>query len=74
MNPMLIKIYQMQLLLQCRFMVLAAQDVNRGLHNNDVTHVFYALQNLLNAGANISKALWGSKARRLPSANRCGTV
>jgi hypothetical protein len=59
MNLMLLRIFQEQVALQCRFMVRAAIDVNTGLGRRDPEQTFYALQNFLNAGANVSKALWG---------------
>jgi len=51
--------FQKQLLLQCKFALLAAYEMNASLVTGDVTRTFYALQNLLNAAANISKVLWG---------------
>jgi len=59
MNNRLLKIFTSQLKLQCKFMIRADIDVKLALQNNDVEGVFYGLQNLLNASANISKALWG---------------
>jgi hypothetical protein len=59
MDLMLLRIFQAQVALQCRFMMLAATEVNNGLQQHDVHYVFFALQNLLNAAANVSKALWG---------------
>ncbi len=56
---MLLRTFQQQVLTQCEFLLLAADDVNVSLNNHNTTRVFYALQNLLNAAANISKALWG---------------
>ena len=59
MDPMLLQTFQIQVELQCRFMVYAANDVSVGLKRRDSKFIFYALQNFLNAGANISKLLWG---------------
>jgi hypothetical protein len=61
---MLLRQFQTQVALQCKFLINAANEINVGLKNRNVEHVFYGIQNLLNAGANISKALWGSKGRR----------
>ena len=33
---------------------------NAALQQRDMDRLFYAIQNLLNAAANVSKALWGS--------------
>ncbi|HEX3181285.1 MAG TPA: hypothetical protein VHR44_08530 [Beijerinckiaceae bacterium] len=41
-------------------MILAAREVNAALQQRDMDRLFYAIQNLLNAAANVSKALWGS--------------
>lgn len=40
-------------------MLRAASDANVSINNRDIDGTFYGVQNLLNAGANISKALWG---------------
>jgi len=63
MDLMLLRTFQQQVLTQCEFLLLAADDVNVSLNNHNTTRVFYALQNLLNAAANISKALWGQGGR-----------
>ncbi len=44
-------------------MLRAAEDVNNGVRTTDTDLTFYGLQNLLNAAANISKALWGQTGR-----------
>lgn len=78
MDLMLLRVFQRQLELQCRFMILAAQDVNQGLKNKDVYYTFYAIQNLLSAGANISKTLWGTRgaksAERAPLRDSIGIM
>lgn len=61
MDKMLLEIFQRQVLLQCTFLLFAAEDVAKGLEEKNSKFTFYALQNMLNAGANISKALWGAK-------------
>lgn len=59
MDIMLLRCFQSQVELQCRFLLSATRTLNVALQKNDVDRTFYAIQNLLNAGANISKALWG---------------
>lgn len=59
METMLLRIFQRQIRLQCKFLLVAAHDLNCAVKNADVEHTFYALQNLLNSAANISKGLWG---------------
>jgi hypothetical protein len=61
MDIVLLRVFQGQVLLQCQFVLLAAEDLNQAMAKRNVRHVFYALQNLLNAAANVAKALWGSK-------------
>ena len=63
MDQRLIEIFQLQIALQCKFLLRACEDVNRSLANNDIDGVFYGLQNLLGAGANITKALWGQRMK-----------
>ena len=64
MEPLLLQVFQHQVLTQCEFMLLAAEDVQAALQAHDTTRVFYGLQNLLNAAANVSKALWGQRGKR----------
>lgn len=64
MDLMLLRTFQKQVALQCTFMLVAAKDVNDALEKQNVEGIFYALQNLLNASANISKALWGQGGKR----------
>jgi hypothetical protein len=63
MEVMLLRIFQGQVALQCKFLLQSAQDLNAALKKMDTERIFYALQNLLNAGANISKSLWGQGGR-----------
>jgi hypothetical protein len=63
MDIKLLRIFQRQVLLQCRFLLYAAGDVTNSLGGTDRYYTFYALQNMLNAGANISKSLWGGKGK-----------
>jgi hypothetical protein len=44
---------------QCQFAVLAAGDLNQALEAKDTTRIWFAIQNLLTAVANVSKLLWG---------------
>ena len=60
---MLLRTFQKQVLYQCEFLLLAATQVNTGLQEHNTIRVFSGLQNLLNAAANISKALWGQSGK-----------
>jgi hypothetical protein len=62
-DPRLLRAFQAQAALQCRFLLIAARDLNGALQQHDVTRAFYALQNLLTAGANLSKVFWGQAGK-----------
>lgn len=64
METMLLRQFQQQILLQSQFMLLAAEQINEGLKQGNITATFCALQSLLNSAANISKALWGQANSR----------
>lgn len=64
METRLLRVFQKQVLLQCDFLLAAASQVNAAVDQNDACACFFALQNFLNAGANIAKALWGSGGKR----------
>ena len=57
---MLLRIFQEQVKLQCQAVAVATIDLNRAMTTTDNTGLWIAIQNLLGAAANISKALWGS--------------
>src|SRR5260221_11535558 len=59
MDMHLLRTFQRQVAGQCQFMLRAAEDINNALKNGDTRVVFYSIQNLLNAAANVSKAFWG---------------
>jgi hypothetical protein len=63
MDLMLLRTFQTQVALQCKFILLSAADINKGMILQNPQSVFYALQNMLNAAANVSKALWGQGGR-----------
>ena len=63
MDLMLLRVFQNQVLLQCDFALIAAEDLNEALKQADVTRTFSAIQGMLTATANISKALWGQGGR-----------
>jgi hypothetical protein len=53
-------------------MILAAREVNAALQQRDMDRLFYAIQNLLNAAANVSKALGEAAGNSLLGGSRCG--
>lgn len=64
MQPMHLRIFQAQLLLQFEYVLWSAEGINAGLSRGDPRLVFYSVQNLLSAAANAAKALWGSGGRK----------
>lgn len=68
MERMLLHIFQTQVLIQCKYVQLAVDQLNKSMQHagetGDVVPVFSAIQNLLNAAANISKLCWGSQGKR----------
>lgn len=70
MDPRLLRLFQEQILLQCRYVLFARGEITQTM--NDLiaapnfeapTRVFYSIQNLLSAAANIAKAFWGPRKR-----------
>lgn len=64
MDLMLLRTFQRQVELQCQFLLTSANDINAGLQSQNVQQTFYGIQNLLNAAANVSKALYGSGGKK----------
>lgn len=60
---MLLRIYQQQVLLHCNYVFMARKQINDGLARRDPEAIFFGVQNLLNAAANIAKALWGERGK-----------
>ena len=59
MNTALLRLFQHHVVLQCEFVLTADKD----LHDPSGRNPWYAIQNLLTAAANISKALWGQQGK-----------
>ena len=70
MDSFLLEMFQRQVNLQCQFLLLAGRDLDRGLVEGDPLLVFYSIQNLLTAAANISKALWGTQPNKAAAKRR----
>jgi hypothetical protein len=61
MDSLLLEHFQHQTYLQCRFVLIAAKQLDEAMsQRGGVTDIFYSLQNLLTSAVNISKALWGT--------------
>lgn len=65
-----LRIFQRHVRDQCQFLIAAAQELNAGLEERNTTRILCAIQNLLNAGANVSKMLWGSKGKKADERKR----
>lgn len=62
MDLQLLHIFQTQLKLQCDFALMSAKELETSLNAEEKRSfitIFFHLQNLLNAAANIGKTLWG---------------
>lgn len=61
MEKMVLKIFQMEIERQCKFAIIAIEEVKTGLSNNNSDLVWYAIQNFLVAVGNISKIFWSTQ-------------
>ena len=64
MDVALLRVFQRQVYLQLQALLVAVHDFNSAMTTNDMNHAWIAIQNILTAAANVSKALWGSKGKR----------
>ena len=58
---MYLRIFQGELERQCKFALIAVDDMKRALQTHDMERIWYPVQNFLVAAGNISKILWPSK-------------
>jgi hypothetical protein len=58
------RLFQEQIVTQCKFAIRAETDIYSSLQTRDLIGIFYGIQNLLNAAANIEKALYGRETYR----------
>ena len=72
MDENFLKVFQLQVLLQCRFVVFAAEQADTALKQSNVTMAFFALQNLLNAAANIIQGIVGRKGTAIERTTSLG--
>jgi hypothetical protein len=63
MDLLLLRVFQRQVQLQCQALLVAGHDFNSAQTTGDMAHTWIAIQNILSAAANISKALWGQGGR-----------
>jgi hypothetical protein len=55
----LLRVFQRQIQLQCQAVLVASHEFNSAMTTEDKTRTWMAIQNILTAAANVSKALWG---------------
>lgn len=60
MNTMALRIFQREVERQCKFALIAEQDLNSSLQSHDTDRLWYSIQCFLVAVGNISKILWPS--------------
>lgn len=65
MDTFLLRVFQSNVLEQCKFIIFSYTTLNNSLTRNQNDAAFYSIQNLLTSSANISKILWGQKGKRL---------
>jgi len=58
-----LKIFQAQIVKQCKFAIIAVEQIKTGLENHNLDLTLYAIQNFLVAVANISKFFWPPKPK-----------
>ena len=63
MDLLLLRVFQRQVELQCKAIVFSGHDLQLAMSVNDKSRTWVAVQNLLSAAANASKALWGQGSR-----------
>jgi hypothetical protein len=65
MDKVVLHIFQREVERQCRFALMAIEDLNKALQTNNMDRIWYSIQSILVAAGNISKLLWPS-APHLP--------
>ena len=63
MEKMVLRIFQREIERQCKFAIMAIDEIKFGLSNHNTDMVWYAMQNFLVAVGNISKIFWSSKQK-----------
>ena len=61
MEMIVLRIFQREVERQCKFALIAAQDLNQALKASDMDRVWYSVQAFLIAAGNVSKLLWPPK-------------
>lgn len=62
MDKRILRIFQREIERQCRFAIIAVQDLQKALQAPDMDRIWYSIQSFLVAAGNVSKLLWPSSA------------
>jgi len=65
MKAMVLRIFQREVERQCKFALVAAEDLSSALQAGDMDRIWYSVQTFLVAAGNISKLCWPSLPRVL---------
>ncbi len=57
-DEMVLRIFQREVVIQCRFALMAEEDLEQSLRTDDMDRTWYSAQAVLVAAGNISKILW----------------
>jgi hypothetical protein len=63
MEKMVLKIFQREIERQCKFAIIAVEQIKMGLADTNLDLVWYAIQSFLVAVGNISKIFWPSNSK-----------
>jgi len=63
METMVLRIFQREVERQCRFGLMAVEDVKQALQTPDMDLLWYSIQSFLVAAGNVSKLLWKTTPR-----------
>ena len=62
MDKHVLRIFQLETERQCRFAIMAIEDLQKALQTGDIDRIWYSVQTFLVAAGNLSKLLWPSAA------------
>lgn len=61
MEAMVLRIFQREVERQCKFAIIAVEDLSQALQIGDMDRIWYSIQAILVAAGNVSKLLWPPK-------------
>lgn len=66
MDTFLLRVFQGQALVQCRYVLIAIEGLDEAMKSNTPDRIWFFVQAILGAGANLSRLFWGSRLERSP--------